>query len=519
MSETIKHDEGHAVEDESSSRRSSLDLEAEVWREFASQAQRFVTDYLASVASLEVFPQESVRKFPETFSDKLPQESASVEDVLAECRAIRDASRHTGHPRFFGYVASSASPVGVIGDFIASALNQNLTAWRSSPAATDVERTVVRWLSSLIGYGEDAGGLLTSGGSMANLNALYIAQRAKSQAQASLKGLWQQRPMTIYASDQVHLSIEKAADVLGLGREQVRLIKTDEQFRMDVRELRERLESDARNGLQPFCVVASAGTVATGAVDPLALIARVAREHGLWFHIDGAYGALGAVDETSRALFDGMEQADSISLDPHKWLYAPIDCGCLLLSDPARARAAFSQGEAAYIKVYEEDEREAFAFWDYGVELTRRFRALKVWMMLRYYGARRLSEAISEDIALAKYLASQVEASEDFELLAPVELSICCFRYLPQKWRERLRQASDEAERVEINAALDGLNERLMYSVQRGGRAYLSNASLRGRFALRACVVNFRTTRADMDLTLDILREAGKELEATDAHG
>ncbi|MBV9211413.1 MAG: pyridoxal-dependent decarboxylase [Acidobacteria bacterium] len=519
MSETKEH-ESDAVEDEAGRRRSSLELEAEEWRKLVSQAQALVTDYFAQVAELQIFPQEAVEEFPAIFSHELPEEGSSVEEIISGCRAVAEASRHSGHPRFFGYVASSASPVGVVGDFIASALNQNLTAWRSAPAATEVERTVVAWLSKLIGYAERAGGLLTSGGSMANLNALYIAHRAKAGARASLKGLWHtEKPLTIYASEQVHLSIEKAADVLGLGREQVRPVSTDEKFRLDVRALRERIASDVRQGLRPFCVVASAGTVATGAVDPLREIAGVAREHDLWFHIDGAYGALGAVDEQSRALFDGMELADSISLDPHKWLYAPIDCGCLLLREPERARAAFSQGEAEYIKVYEQDEREAFAFWDYGVELTRRFRALKVWMMLCYYGSRRLSEAIAEDIALAKYLGEEVEAAEDFELLAPVELSICCFRYVPKSLRDELASASDEAELSKINHELDHLNERVMHKLQRGGRAYLSNASLRGRFALRACLVNFRTTRQDLSLTLDIVREAAQGLVESEQKG
>lgn len=508
----MKDDEDKAIEAGAAARRSSLDLADEVWRELAAEAQAFVTDYLANVSALPIFPQNLTDELARLFPLKLPEENAGIEQLMEECRAIRDASRHTGHPRFFGYVASSASPVGMIGDYLASALNQNLTAWRSAPAATDVERAVVRWLGALIGYGEDAGGLLTSGGSMANLNALYIAHRVKSPVEASLKGLWNAgKPMTIYASEQIHLSITKAADVLGLGREQVRLIATDERFRLDVRDLQERLLSDTRAGLQPFCLVGSAGTVNTGAVDPLAEMARVAREQDLWFHVDGAYGALGAMCEERRALFDGIELADSVSLDPHKWLYAPIDCGCLLLRDPARARTAFSSGEADYIKVYEEEEREAFAFWDYGVELTRRFRALKVWMMLRYYGARRIGDAISEDIALAKYLADKIEVAEDFELLAPVELSICCFRYVPQNLRDKLLEA-DEASRAEINSTLDKLNERVMYAVQRGGRAYLSNASLRGRFALRACIVNFRTTRRDIDLTLDILREAAADL-------
>jgi glutamate/tyrosine decarboxylase-like PLP-dependent enzyme len=318
----------------------------------------------------------------------------------------------------------------------------------------------------------------------------------------------------LYVSNQVHLSIPKAADVLGLGREQVRVVETDENFRMDVRGLREAIAADLARGFRPFCVVASAGTVSTGAVDPLEEIARVAEEYALWFHVDGAYGALAASGEAKRPLFRGMERADSVSLDPHKWLYTPVDCGCLLLRDPARARASFSATEEDYIKVYEQQPDEAFAFWDYGVELSRPFRALKVWMMLRYYGARLVAASIAEDSALAAYLAARVEASEDFELLAPTTLSICCFRYVPAALARELREARDEAERERVNLTLDELNTRIMQLVQRGGRAYVSNALLRGRFALRACITNFRTTRPDLDATLDILRDAARRVFA-----
>jgi glutamate/tyrosine decarboxylase-like PLP-dependent enzyme len=417
----------------------------------------------------------------------------------------------------FGYVASPATAPGAFASLLTATLNQNVTSWRSTPAATVVERMVVRWLAQLIGYdAAGAGGLLTSGGSMANLNALFVAHRAKSNEfldegarDASRRGLWSAgAPSTLYASDQVHLSIPKAADVLGLGREQVRIVSTDEGFRMDVRALRERIAADREQGLRPFCVVASAGTVSSGAVDPLGEIARVAEEQALWFHIDGAYGALAASDASKRTLFAGIERADSVSLDPHKWLYAPLDCGCLLLRQPERARRAFSATEESYIKVFEQDADEAFAFWDYGVELSRPFRALKVWMMLRYYGARRVAAAITEDNALAAYFGERVRASEDFELLAPVTLGICCFRYVPTDVRRALEAADDEAARDELNARLDELNSRVMHSVQRGGRAYLSNAVLRGRFALRASITNFRTTRADVDYTLDVVRDA-----------
>jgi glutamate/tyrosine decarboxylase-like PLP-dependent enzyme len=279
---------------------------------------------------------------------------------------------------------------------------------------------------------------------------------------------------------------------------------------MDVRELREKILADRERGLRPFCVVANAGTTSTGAVDSLAEVAAVAREHALWFHVDGAYGAPSALDASKRQLFAGLELADSVSLDPHKWLYAPVDCGCLLLREPRDARAAFSGTEDSYIKVFEQNVDESFAFWDYGVELSRPFRAFKVWLMIRYYGVRRIAEAISKDNALALYMAEEIDAAEDFELLAPVALSICCFRYVPPALRRAL-DAADETARATLEAELDDLNERVMHRVQRGGRAYLSNANLRGRFALRAAITNFRTTRADIRTTLDAVRAAAAE--------
>ena len=496
------------------SRASSLEITQEAMQEIAAQMLALVTDYFARLPELRVFPQTAAAQLKERFNVELPVEGIAFNRILDDCRAIISASRHNGHPRFFGYVASPSTPVGAFADLLASALNANVTSWRSAPAPAEIEKTTLRWLSTLIGYGEEAHGLLTSGGSMANLNALLIAHRSRApEGQISRRGLWNvPQPMTIYASDQIHMSIPKAADVLGIGREQVRLIKSDARFRLDVRALREMIEADRARGLAPFCVVASAGTVNTGAVDPLAETARVAAAYDLWFHVDGAYGALGSLDERKRPLFEGIERADSVSLDPHKWLYAPVDCGCLLFRDPVKARRAFLADDADYIKVHEETTDESFAFWDYGIELSRRFRALKIWMMLCYYGARRIRAAVSDDNDLAAYLAERVHLAEDFELLAPVELSICCFRYVPPAVRDALREAETEAERARLNAELDQLNAALMHSVQRGGRAYLSNVTLKGSYGLRACIVNFRTTRDDIDRTLDIVREAAREI-------
>jgi len=476
--------------------QSALDLHQDELQEMSAQVTRLVSEYIATISERPVRAENYAGKTTSEIDTKLSAEGVPLEQLLAECRTIIDLSRHNGHPRFFGYVASPSTPVGAYGDLIASALNANITCWRSGPAGTELERLVVRWLGSLIGYDAQANGLLTSGGSMANLIALMIASRTKSN-NASRHGFWNAGPpMTVYASEEVHMSIAKAADILGIGRDQVRTIACDEQQRMRVDALRQSIQADLREGLRPFCVVGSAGTVNTGVVDPLMEIANIADEFGLWFHVDGAYGAPGVLDERKKHLFAGLERADSVSLDPHKWLYVPVDAGCLLFREDTSAKAAFSTEEADYIKTHGYADEEAFAFWDYGVELSRRFRALKVWLTLQYYGTRRLAEAISQDISLAGYLGELVSEAEDFELLAPVELSICCFRYVP-------REGMGDAE-------LNELNERVMGLVQKGGRAYVSNATVKGRFALRACITNFRTTKADIEETLEAIRDAGK---------
>lgn len=473
--------------------QSSLDVSEEDLKEISSEANKLVFEYLTTISERPVRAENHAGKTTESIAAELSIEGLPVSQLLDECRTIMDLSRHNGHPRFFGYVASPSTPVGAYGDLIASALNANITCWRSGPAGTEVERMVVRWLGSLINYDRDAKGLLTSGGSMANMIALLVANRRKAGAAVSRSGLWNSGlPMTVYASSEVHLSIAKAADILGFGRDYVREIACDERQRMRVDLLREKIEADRGAGLRPFCVVGSAGTVNTGVVDPLSELAAIAAEFDLWFHVDGAYGAPGILDERKKHLFAGLELADSVSLDPHKWLYVPVDAGCLLFRDDAAAKATFSTDEADYIKTHGYVDEEAFAFWDYGVELSRRFRALKVWLTLQYYGSRRIAETISEDISLAEYLGELVSNADDFELLAPVELSICCFRYISS--------ATD----------LDKLNERIMERVQKGGRAYLSNATVNGHFALRACITNFRTTKNDIDETVAAIRDAAK---------
>ena len=482
----------------SSSRQSSLDISAAELGELSARVNELVLEYFSEIAERPVFPNTSGGATTAQIGSTLPTTGEPLEKLINDCRTIIENSRQNGHPRFFGYIASPSTPAGAFADLIASALNANVTSWRSGPSATEVERTVVRWLGAMIGYDQNAHGLLASGGSMANMTALLMAQRAKANTNTARQGLWNTgAPMTLYASEQVHMSLPKAADMLGFGRDQLRLIECDNEFRLNPRSLRERINADIAAGLKPFCVIGSAGTTNTGAVDPLSDIATVAKEFSLWFHIDGAYGAPAALDESKRSLFKGLKQADSVSLDPHKWLYAPLDCGCLLFREASKAQLAFGNEDADYIKVLEQNDDESFAFWNYGPELSRRFRALKLWLTLRYYGVNRIAAAITEDNGLAGYLAELVEAAQDFELLSRPQLSICCFRYLPAK----MKAATD--------AEIDEFNERVMFAVQRGGRAYISSATIKDKFALRVCITNFRTTRADIEQTLEIIRQCG----------
>jgi glutamate/tyrosine decarboxylase-like PLP-dependent enzyme len=343
----------------------------------------------------------------------------------------------------------------------------------------------------MIGFPATGAGLLVSGGSMANFAGIAAARSAKAPHNVVREGMHGAAArMRLYASSEAHFSIRKAAAMLGIGSANVRVVRTDASLRMDLEHLEELVREDRAAGNLPFCVVANAGTAGTGAIDPIGAIADFARAHDLWLHVDGAYGGIAALAPSARAALSRIGDADSVSLDPHKWLYLPVGCGCVLYRDPAAARAAFSEN-ADYTRVIGLEDDESFAFWDYGPELSRPFRALDLWLLVKSAGTATLSAAIEENIACARYFAELVEASGDFEMLAPVDLSIFCFRYRPR----------------DFTGDLDKLNENLMVALQRGGSSYVSNAVVHGKFALRGCVLNYRTTRLDMEKLLDDLRE------------
>ena len=466
---------------------SALHLSVAEFRSLAARMTDLSAQLLTGLGRARAFPVVSGAQTEQAFAAPLSEEGlgAHALDALKEVLALSRAPT----PRFYGYVLGSGEPVAALADLLASVLNQNVTAWRSAPAAVTIERQLVRGLAGALGC-EGFGGSLCGGGSMANLMGLAMAREA--QLPANERGA---RPGVVYASSEVHMSIPKAIALLGLGRENLRLIEADQDFRLNVRALREAIAADRAAGRMPFAVVASAGTVNTGAIDPLEEIAAVCRDEQLWLHVDGAYGALAAL--AVPGAFAGLASADSLSLDAHKWLYQPLDCGMLLYRSATAARAAFSfTGD--YAKSLATDPVEGFAFFDQSLELSRRFRALKLWLSLRYHGLAAFRNAIRADLEHARELAAAISATRELELLAPLELSAVCFRHRPTS-------AAQDA---------DALNAAILRRLIARGRVYLSNASIRGQFALRACFVNHRTTNEDVAQIVPEVLEAAREVKA-----
>ena len=450
-----------------------------------------VAEYYETLSARAVVRPTTSADLRSMLDEPVPAAGLPFPDLLRTVRnVVEEFSRHNGHPRFFGYVSSPGVPVAAIGSMIAAAFNINVTCWRSGPAAAEMELLCIRWLKEMLGYPPGGAGLLVSGGSMANFAGIAAARSAKAPGNVVRDGIDGAR-MRLYASEEAHFSIRKAAAMLGIGASNLRSVKTTPDLRMDLADLDRLVQEDRDAGYLPFCVVASAGTAGTGAVDPIGPIADFARAHNLWLHVDGAYGGFSALAPSARAFFDRIGEADSVALDPHKWLYLPVGCGCVLYRDPASALAAFSEN-AEYTRVVGLEHDEAFAFWDYGPELSRPFRALDLWLLLKSVGTRAMSEAIEGNIACAKYFADLVRSTDDFEMLAPVDLSIFCFRARPRGF----------------TGDLDALNERVMLVVQHGGSSYLSNTRIGGVFALRGCVLNYRTTKHDMEILLEDVRNA-----------
>lgn len=487
-----------------------LEIGSAEFREVGYWLVEQIARFLSSLPEMPVTPHESPRDMRRALgTGSLPEQGVEARYLLEEAaNLLFHYSTFNGHPRFMGVITSSAAPIGALGDLLAAAVNPNVGSWLLAPMATEIEAQTIRWIAEMIGYPTDCGGLLVSGGNMGNFVGLLAARKAKATWDVRVSGMMgkNSRQMWIYTSSETHTWIQKATDLSGLGTDAIRWIPVDEQLRMDITALRSQIQADIESGDLPFLVIGTAGTVGTGAIDPLPEIAAICREYDLWFHIDGAYGGLAAVllndnREMVPQELKGIGEADSIVVDPHKWLYAPIEAGCVLVRSPELLRAAFSY-HAPYLH-FADHEEPTIDYYEYGPQNSRGLNALKVWLALRQAGREGYAGMISDDIQLARELYRNVEMQSELQAITQ-GLSITTFRYVPPD----LIPGSPETEQY-----LNALNTELLNRLQKSGAAFLSSTVIRGTFALRACIVNFRTSLDDVEAIPGIVIRIGREAD------
>ncbi len=462
--------------------------------DFTQQSRRtleWISEYLDDNRAYAVLSRVKPGEITAALPAQAPEEAEPFERIFADFeRIIMPGITHWNHPRFFAYFAISAAPIAILAEALSATLDVNAMLWRTSPSATELEEVVLRWLRELLGLPETFSGIVYDTASIGGFTALAGAREAlglgireRGMAARNLP------PLRVYITEQTHSHIEKAALTLGVGRDGVVSIPTDERFRMRPDALRKQLASDIKAGMKPMCIVATVGTTSTTSIDPLPQIAAVARDYRCWLHVDAAYAGAAAMLPECRALFEGIEFADSIVVNPHKWLFVPIDFSALYVRKPEILRRAFSL-VPDYLAT---TEGEVHNYMDYGLQLGRRFRALKLWFVLRYYGAQKIREMLRAHIALAQEFARWVEAQPHWEIMAPHPFSVVCFRHVPPSLNDAL---------------IDAHNERILEAVNATGEAYLSSTRLNGRLVLRLAIGNYRTTREDVLAAWALLRDA-----------
>lgn len=477
-------------------------LDPEDWSELRALGHRMLDDMIDNLATLRDKPawQPLPQNVRDHFTTPLPTEPQSAGEVYKEF--LEDVLPYTNgnrHPRFWGWVQGNGTLLGMLADMLASGINPHLAGFDQAP--TFVERQVLAWLTHLMGMPEETSGILMSGGTMANIIGLVVARHAKAGFDIRKQGLQggAHPSLTLYGSTETHGWAQKACELLGLGNDAFRRIPVDRDFRIDLQQLRQAVEDDRRKGHKPFCIIGNAGTVNTGAIDDLAALASYCRESDLWFHVDGAFGALARLVPSLSGEVKGIEQSDSLAFDLHKWIYLPFEIACVLVRD-AKAHSDTFRLTPSYLA---ETSRGVIAgglpFADRGLELTRGFRALKVWMSLKTHGINAFSRLIAQNVRQARYCAGLIKNHPDLELLAPVPLNIVCFRFAPRDLR---------------GDKLNGVNEEILLRVQESGIAVPSGTMIGGAFALRVAITNHRSRRSDFDVLINAIPEIGRAIIA-----
>ena len=475
-----------------------LDFTLSEFKDYLLKTTDLVISHYEKKNKLTVSPLTQGDSIKLSFREELPENGMPVESLLREVEnKVVTCSLRNIDPTVFAYVMSGGNHISIGADLIASALNQNVAKWHLAPSITEIEQTIIRWTSNFIGYSQEPSGAIVGGGSAANLTALTVARNIFFESEdIRKKGLAGRAPPTIYASEETHNCIVKSIELLGIGSDYLRKIPTDSDFRMNIDALEEKISEDKSLGFRPFCIVGNAGTVNTGAIDPLNEIATVADSFGLWFHIDGCYGGLAAGLKEKAGLYEGLRRANSIALDFHKWLYQPFEIGCTLIKDASALKKAY-RAPAVYLNTDKHDSAR-FDAADHHFDLSRSAKALKVWMSFKAYGANRFRSMIRKDIDMTKYLNRLLQTNDNFEVVATGPLAIICFRFLgPGKQSKQV---------------IDQQNTSLVSALEEDGRIFITGSQLHKRPILRACVINHRVQKNDINHLVKVIEEIGSQI-------
>ena len=486
-------------------RNAPLEMSADEFRQVGHDLVEQIASFLEKMPNGKVTEGEDPRQIRAHMNTpSLPSKGVSAQELFSKVpKLLFDHSLFNGHPKFFGYITSSAAPIGALADMLAASVNSNCGGYNLSPVATEVEKQTVQWIAELIGFPSDCGGILVSGGNMANFVGFLAGRTNKANWDVRKNGVSNNSGRLVaYCSGAVHTWLEKGMDMYGFGTDSIRKIKTNNNFQMEIDALETQIQKDIEAGLTPFLVVGTAGSVSTGAIDPLYDISKICKKYNLWFHVDGAYGAPAAVLPEAPAQLKGLSEADSVAVDPHKWLYAPLEAGCTLVRDPKHLLDTFSF-HPEYYNFDNNEEDPSINFYEYGPQNSRGFRALKVWLGIQQAGREGYIQMIRDDIELSNVLFQLVSRHAEFQSFTN-DLSISTFRYVPRD----LDLSVEDMEQY-----LNELNEKLVTELQANGEAFLSNAIIDGKYCLRACIVNFRTTLKDIEDLPEIVLRTGKVID------
>ena len=484
-------------------RENSIEISKTEFRKIGYELIDTISDFFDVISEKPVTTSKSPKELQKVLGNfSLPKNGLPAEKLISSTsKLLFDHSLFNGHPKFFGFITSSAAPIGVLADLLASSINANVGGQILSPMATEIEKQTTQWLAEFIGVSPNYGGILVSGGNMANFTAFLAARTAKAPKSIKEEGLSNSlKQLIVYCSKSTHTWVDKAAILFGHGTKSIRWIPTDASNKMDNHILEQTIKDDLKDGHQPFMVVGTAGDVSTGVIDNLEAIASICKAYDLWFHIDGAYGIPAAVIPELKELFIGVKEADSIALDPHKWLYSPLEAGCTLVKNPKHLIDTYSS-HPEYYNFSLTEEGGSLNYFEYGLQNSRGFRALKVWLALQQIGSTGYAKLIREDIELSKYFYELAEKHQELEAVTQ-NLSITTLRYIPENFK-----VMDEKKETYLNT----LNEELLNVLQNGGELFLSNAIVLNKYCLRACIVNFRTTKKDIEECIEIIVKEGRK--------